>query len=134
MTTKRTPDEINRSIATLMGWEVSASLTSGLRYVIKEGPFTGRFVPLPDFYHDLNVLRDHPEKMLREAGYIPTVDLFITNEGEEWRFRWIALRAGHQHKFPLVGRGEGNTEAAARTLAAEAALIAMKEAGNGSKT
>lgn len=106
----RTPDEVSRSIAELMGWK-----RHGSHWDRPDGAPIGT-----DYYHDLNALRDGPEAKLREAGYT-----LIVGQHDGWYAvwsKWDVLR----HNEIKDWEADGPTEAAARALAAEAALKAMQ--------
>ena len=125
MTTERTDDEINRSIAELMGWIYERHPES------RPGKCVGRALPHwhapdgraagepPNFTHDLNALRDGPERVLREAGCLLRVYYFPDHVLADWR----VPRGGGG--APNIKEGQALDEARARALAAEAALTVI---------
>lgn len=111
-TTERTDDEINRSIAELMGAE-----QDGNKWVIPLPCGCPSYLnTLPDFTRDLNALRDGPEKVLREAGLRLVIE---SHRGGEKCASW-ATWARHGACY------DDDDEARARALAVEAALTALR--------
>ena len=114
---------MNRSIAELMGWIFEAHAESRPNRCAGLNPEPhwhnehGVLRGVPDYYHDLNALRDGPEATLRDAWWQSTVScdregVYVAewyNPADEWEY---GIQA--------------DTEAAARALAAEAALKAMQ--------
>lgn len=132
--TERTADEINRSIAELMGgaranplWYWFRNTSDAFPDIVAPGQqpvFAG-----PAFTSDLNALRDGPEAILRAAPqwWKPVLEYWHSFDNEyEYEWRWIAMH-WQADGFASTAKGKGHTEAMARALAAEAALKEMKQ-------
>ena len=118
-TDTRTPDEVNRHIAELMGWKYVPDPVGGVRSAHWQHS-TGVWRDyVPDYYHDLNALHDGPEATLRAAALKLSVDVYLDHAVVSW---WSDERARTNPEITAP------TEAAARALAAEAALREMQEA------
>ena len=132
-TDTRTPADINRSIAELVGHPEWVRLHEPRQDEQEAHHGHDGFGPngectwclgiveraLPDYYHDLNALRDGPEALLREAALKLSVDVYLDHAVVSW---WSDERARTNPEITAP------TEAAARALAAEAALREMQEA------
>ena len=126
-TDTRTPADINRSIAELVGHPEWVRLHEPRQDEQEAHHGHDGFGPngectwclgiveraLPDYYRDLNALRDGPEVLLRAEGWTSTV-WYYRDDG--YHAQWIPP------VIALGARGRADTEAAARALAAEAAL------------
>ena len=111
-TDTRSPADVNRSIHTLLG-----HTPHGHHWDKPD-----RDISSADYYHNLTALSE-PEAKLREAGLWLTVEQTPHDVSAWWQRpidEWT--RYGIHEAFVMVD------EAAARALAAEAALRAMQEA------
>lgn len=84
MTTQLEGRALDRAIAELMGWKFAQHPFVTGNYSTREALAGGSWRRIPAFTESLDALRDGPERVLREAGWI----LCVQDDGERADVTW----------------------------------------------